>query len=265
MDQRGTGQSKPLVAWPAPDSLPTDAFLSREKMLAYLRQATPRAIESFTNRGIDLTGYNSNESADDLNDLRLALGAEKISLLGFSYGTHLALATIRRYAAHIDSVVLAGTEGPNNTLKLPSTYDAQLHKLSDLAARDPEVGSKVPDLVALLKRILAKLEKEPLTVRIRDLRKNQMVDVQDGYRSRIFADARTLFISGTLDSNTPPYQAEETRWGFSNSAHIIVDYAGHEQTLPNEEVQAAVIDFFNSKDTGNVRFSLGRPKFRPIP
>lgn len=369
MDQRGTGQSRPLVVWPLPDSLPTDAFLSFEKMRQYLREGTSQAIESFRKRGIDLTGYNSVESADDLNDLRLALGAEKIGLFGFSYGTHLALATIRRHAAHLDSIVLAGIEGLNHTLKLPSTYDAQLRKLSDLAAQDPDVKEKVPDMVALLNRALAKLEKQPITVTVRDYRKNQMVDAQvgkfglqliirfdvgdrsdfpefpalfysidkgdysllskyvekrynqlgrgisgmsamidlfsgatadrlarirketpssilgdvinlpemyvadlwgnpdlgDEYRSPLITSARTLFISGTLDSNTPPFQAEEARWGFSNSAHIIVEYAGHEQTLPNEEVEAAVIAFFNGKDVSHVRVSLGKPKFKPIP
>jgi hypothetical protein len=61
------------------------------------------------------------------------------------------------------------------------------------------------------------------------------------------------------------YQAEEVRWGFSNASHIIVEYAGHEDSLPNEAVRAAIIDFFNGKDVSNVRISLGPPKFKPIP
>lgn len=368
MDQRGTGRSGPVV-WLAPASLPTDIFLSEEKIIGHLQQATQQAIESFKKRNIDLMGYNSVESADDLNDLRIALGAEKISLIGFSYGTHLALATIRRHAPHLDAVVLVGTEGPDHTLKLPSTYDAQLRKLSDLAAQDPAVSNKVPDMVALLRRVLDRLEKEPVTVKIRDQRAKQMVDVKVGkfglqalirfdvgdgndfpefpllfytidkgdtsilakyvekrynqlgrglsgmstmtdlfshataeriaqikreartailgnvmnfpdmwirdwwgspdlgdvFRSPLFTNTRTLFISGTLDSNTPPYQAEQLRWGFSNSAHIIVEYAGHEDMLPNPIVQTAIVDFINGKDVSGVRVSLGKPKFKPIP
>lgn len=30
-----------------------------------------------------------------------------------------------------------------------------------------------------------------------------------------------LFISGTLDMNTPPHQAEEVRWGFRRSRHLV--------------------------------------------
>ncbi|MCI0485592.1 MAG: alpha/beta hydrolase [Blastocatellia bacterium] len=369
MDQRGTGQSTPLVAWPAPASLPADAFLSEEKMLAVVREASSPAIESFKKRNIDLAGYNSVESADDINDLRLALGLEKIGLIGFSYGTHLGLVTIRRHSKHLDSVVLVGTEGPDHTLKLPSTYDAQIRKLSDLAAQDSEIAGKVPDMAALLKRILARLEKEPITVKVQDQRTRQPVDVKvgkfglqmiirmdvgdgndfpefpalfhtidrgdysllakyvgkrynqfgrglsgmstmmdlysgataerlarikretptsilgnvmnfpdmyiadlwgdpdlgDEYRSPILTDTRTLFISGTLDSNTPPYQAEELRWGFSKGTHIIVEYAGHEDMLPDAAVQAAIVDFLNGKDVSGVRVSLGKPKFKAIP
>ena len=36
-----------------------------------------------------------------------------------------------------------------------------------------------------------------------------------------------LFISGTLDTNTPPYQAEKIRWAFPNSDHIIIDALKH--------------------------------------
>ena len=367
MDQRGTGRSAPLI-WLSPAALPTDFFLSEQKATEYAREWSKLAVAQFKSHGVDLTGYNSVESADDLNDLRLALGASKLNLIGHSYGTHLGLATIRRHAAHLESVVLVGTECLDCTDKLPSTYDAQMRKLSDLAAQDPGVNGKVPDMFALFQRLLAKLEKEPLTVTVQNQRTKQPVDVKVGkyglqllvrfdigdgndfpdfprlfytldkgdtsvlkkyvgkrynqlgrgvsgmsmmmdlfsgaspertariqkeaatalfgnvmnlpagiaelwgnpdlgeaYRAPLLASTRTLFISGTLDSNTPPYQAEEVRWGFSNGAHLIVEYAGHEDMLPNPEVQAAILDFFNGKDVSQVRVSLGKPKFKPVP
>ena len=55
------------------------------------------------------------------------------------------------------------------------------------------------------------------------------------------------------------------RWGFSNSTHLIVEYAGHEDMLPNREVQTAILDFFNGKDVSQARVSLGQPKFKLIP
>ena len=41
-------------------------------------------------QGVDLAAYTTNESADDLEALRHALGAATISLWSISYGTHLA-------------------------------------------------------------------------------------------------------------------------------------------------------------------------------
>lgn len=367
MDQRGTGRSASLI-WLSPTAMPSDFFLSEAKAVEYSRQWSKLAVAHFKGRGVDLTGYNTVESADDLNDLRLGLGAQKLNLIGHSYGTHLGLATIRRHAAWLESVVLVGTECLDCTDKLPSTYDAQMRKLSDLAAQDPNVGGKVPDMFALFQRLLVKLEKEPLTVTVQSQRTKQPVEVKIGkyglqllvrldigdgndfpdfpllfytldkgdtsalkkyvakrynqlglgvsgmsmmmdlfsgaspertariqkeaatallgnvmnmpdgiveiwgnpylgeaYRAPLLANTRTLFISGTLDSNTPPYQAEEVRWGFSNGAHLIVEYAGHEDMLPNREVQTAILDFFNGKDVSQTRVSLGRPKFKPIP
>ena len=66
-----------------------------------------------------------------------------------------------------------------------------------------------------------------------------MPPLPESFRAPIISTLPTLFISGSLDSNTPPYQAEEVRWGFPNSVHVIVENAGHESTLPLPEVQKA--------------------------
>ncbi len=42
------------------------------------------------------------QNADDVDDLRAALGLEKISLLGFSYGTLLGLTVVQRHGGHED-------------------------------------------------------------------------------------------------------------------------------------------------------------------
>ena len=47
------------------------------------------AATYFRSQGVDIQAYNTIESAHDVDDLRKALGAEKLNLVGFSYGTHL--------------------------------------------------------------------------------------------------------------------------------------------------------------------------------
>lgn len=64
---------------------------------------------------------------------------------------------------------------------------------------------------------------------------------------------------GSLDSNTPPYQAEEVRWGFPNSVHLIVENAGHESMLPLADVQKAIVYFLKGVDV------KGRTPVAPSP
>lgn len=129
-------------------------------------------------QGVDILAYNTIESANDVDDLRKALGAEKLNLVGFSYGTHLRLACIRYHGKNLNRVVLIGTEGPDHTDKLPSTSDDSIRRLSALVAKDPELGPKMPDLTGTLKRTLNRLEKEPVTVTIMDQRTRKPVDVK---------------------------------------------------------------------------------------
>ena len=80
---------------------------------------------------------------------------------------------------------------------------------------------------------------------------------------RLLSTLPTLFISGTLDTNTPPFQAEEVRWGFPNSAHLIVENGGHE-TLPSSEVQTVIVDFFKGQDVKGRTVSFERPHFLSV-
>jgi len=168
LDQRATGHSTPSLQWRPDEPPPTDVLLDEARARQVVLDLARSAATHLRDQGIDLAGYTTVQSADDIDDLRAGLGLDRISLFGFSYGTHLALATIRRHGEHLDKVILIGTEGPDQTFKLPSNADTQLRKLSLLVADDPVVGPYVPDLVGLLRRVLDKLEKQPVTVTVTD-------------------------------------------------------------------------------------------------
>ena len=179
LDQRGCGDSTPSLRY-LPSGSPTALFGDRTTALRAIRKAVGEAAEHFRARGVDLDGYTTIESADDLNDLRKALGVEKISLLGFSYGTHLAQATIRRHGKHLENVVICGVEGLDMTHKFPLNMDTQFKKLSLMAARDPEVARYVPDLYELTRRVFDKLEKKPMVVEVFDHDSGNYVKVPVG-------------------------------------------------------------------------------------
>src|SRR4029453_4225692 len=131
---------------------PLDVAPSREMALAELRKNARGCIEYWRDiQRVDLTGYNTNESADDLDDLRKALGVNQISLWSISYGTHLAFATIRRHPQSIHRAILAGPEGPDHTYKLPSNIQKPLEDLAAVIKADPVVGKEIPDFLGLMK------------------------------------------------------------------------------------------------------------------
>src|SRR5262245_45649790 len=91
LSQRGTGFSTPrLTCSGSGGTVPTDVFLSAQRMTEILAPRIIACAGEWRGKGVDLAAYNTEASADDLEDLRKALGVPKISLFGFSYGTHLA-------------------------------------------------------------------------------------------------------------------------------------------------------------------------------
>jgi pimeloyl-ACP methyl ester carboxylesterase len=157
LSQRGTGLSRPRPACAMPDPLPDDFFRSEDTMTRTLHQRAVECATELRAQGVDLAGYTTEETADDVEDLRKALKAERVALLGFSYGTHAALSVMRRWPGSVARAVLIGTEGPADTWKRPSTMDRQFEKLAAAAG---------VDLVAVWRRLLERTAKEPLRVAI---------------------------------------------------------------------------------------------------
>lgn len=168
LDQRGTGLSLPnldcLERW----DIPLDQPGSREDYLRIGLERCRSSARYWRSHGVDLAGYTSVESADDIDALRQALGVEQLNLYGASYGSHLALATIRRHGAHISHAIVGLVEGPDHTIKLPSNIQRHLEKLAGMVSADARLNEKIPDFLALMRSVLERLEREPVTVQVRD-------------------------------------------------------------------------------------------------
>ena len=177
-DQRGTGYSKPNLGCYERLSAPLDVAPGLEMALKVLRENSKACMEYWHDiQRVDLTAYNTNESADDLEDLRKALGVPKISLWAISYGTHLTFATLRRHPQSISRAILAGTEGPDHTYKLPSNIQKHLEDLAAVIKADPQIGKDIPDFLGLMKSVFDRLDAQPETVEITDPRTKQKVRV----------------------------------------------------------------------------------------
>jgi pimeloyl-ACP methyl ester carboxylesterase/predicted DCC family thiol-disulfide oxidoreductase YuxK len=136
LDQRGSGLSTPSLACDHPLEFPLDQPVTREQYTAAAIDAMRRCVTTLAERGIDIAGFNAQESADDVADLAHAFGYPRVNLLGWSYGSHLAMSVMRRHPDLPGRVVLAGPEGPDQTYKLPSRVHAQLGRLSARAGFD---------------------------------------------------------------------------------------------------------------------------------
>lgn len=176
-DQRGTGMSKPNLVCNETVEYAPDKVPNPYEILELYRTQSRACAENFKKQGVDLAGYNTNESADDLEDLRKALGAEKISLWAISYGTHLSLATIKRHEKSIHRVILAGVEGPAHTIKLPGSIQKHLENLDSLVKADPNLSKEIPSFTGLMKEVLERVEREPVVVEVTDPNTNQKVKV----------------------------------------------------------------------------------------
>ncbi|MFP3944189.1 MAG: alpha/beta fold hydrolase, partial [Alphaproteobacteria bacterium] len=106
-DQRGTGLSHTPPPCPDQKPLPLERAGTREAWIEHIGAEIRRCTAFWRAEGVDLAAYNTRESADDLEDLRKALGADRIALWGISYGTHLALAMLKRHPDSVERVVLA--------------------------------------------------------------------------------------------------------------------------------------------------------------
>jgi pimeloyl-ACP methyl ester carboxylesterase len=162
-DQRGTGASEPTLAVPGRFDLPS--AVSIESREAHQRIATLGGIIRTTvlSRGIDLSAYNTIESADDVELLWRALGVERVVLWGHSYGTHMALAIIKRHGEHVVRALLGGVNGLDDRWRDPADSDAWLARVGAAAQADAPAGAPV-NLVEQVKRVFAQLDKDPIHV-----------------------------------------------------------------------------------------------------
>jgi pimeloyl-ACP methyl ester carboxylesterase len=179
LDQRGAGFSRPAPVCPGTWSYPLNHPHDDDTLAAVLAPYLRRCIAAFDD-SLDVTAFNTIESAADLEDLRIALKANQLSLVGISYGTHLALAYLRRYPNRVARAVLAGVEGPDHTWKLPLNIDAILHRIDTAIAADPRAHRAIPDFLGSLRATLAQLDARPVTLDVTHPRTKKQLRVTVG-------------------------------------------------------------------------------------
>jgi pimeloyl-ACP methyl ester carboxylesterase len=186
VSQRGTWSSKPALICAA-----TNAFTQELLGMRYYSEATERAHVAATRTcrneliasGADLSAYNSSESADDLADLRKALGISEWNVFANSYGTYMAQTLMRAHPEGIRSVVMDSV--------VPATYTVPgnwwnarygFQNLFNACAAQAACNAAHPHLERTFTALVNKLEAHPLAPTIVDpyTKKNVTVVIDGG-------------------------------------------------------------------------------------
>ena len=213
LDQRATGMSKPgldcSVSWEMPLDIPGEGAVARKSIGEKIRVC----LQELKRQGVDPAGYNNNENADDIEDLRVALGYPKVRLWGVSYGTLLGLTTLRRHENSIDRLILSGVLAPNqNGGVFPSTVQEQLVKVDALFKSDPEVNKLMPDFQGLVKSLLEKLD-QPVIVEVDNPQTRQKVKVAvDKTDLQLFTSYSTTYSYGIMTLPNFLYPLSKGDW-----------------------------------------------------
>ncbi|MCZ2440372.1 MAG: alpha/beta hydrolase [Burkholderiales bacterium] len=160
IDQRGTGRSAPLVC--DGDDTPTQPLRSTLDEALVLRDLARCREQLQALPYGDLRRYTTVEAVQDAEAVRQALGAERVNLVGVSYGTRVALDYLRQAPQAVRRVVLDGVAPPDMALPTSFAHDAQaaFDALLAWCEGDPACRQRHPRLRAQWQALLAALPRE---------------------------------------------------------------------------------------------------------
>jgi len=172
MSQRGTYSASPKTACPVVDrwpadmlNMPYDAAATGKAYVVASRKCRAQLVA----RGVDLSAYNSLESADDVEGLRLALGIAKWNVYGISYGTDLALNYMREHPQGIRSVGIDGVFPPPIAGGVASWTSAGegINAVFRACAAQRACRARYGNIGATFRRLVLQYERSPRSVRVR--------------------------------------------------------------------------------------------------
>ena len=162
VDQRGTGKSNPLNCKnEASEQFGSDPAAARTWIEGCIAELSAKA---------DLRRYTTTDAVADLEAVRKAIGADKVNLVGVSYGTRMAQQYTLRHPQHVRTVTL---DSPvPNTLGLGNIFagnlDSALQAQFALCKESPACKGRMGDPRAELQSVLTRLRANPVQVTYRD-------------------------------------------------------------------------------------------------
>lgn len=160
IDQRGSGGSHPLNC----------DFFNPADPQSYLGYFFPledvRKCRAQLEQKADLTLYTTPIAMDDLDEVRAALGYDRLNLFGASYGTRAALVYLKRHPQHVRTVTLQGVAPTNQFMPrdFAQVNERALQGILAECAADEACHKAFPNLREETKAVLDRLLKGPVEV-----------------------------------------------------------------------------------------------------
>lgn len=173
LEPRGARLSKPALECPEINAAKGEIGAGRlrgEAAQTGLAAAAGACRSRLAESGADLNGYTSAEAADDIEDLRLALGYPQLNLYALSYGTRLALTVAKRHPDSVRAMVLDSALPPEvsyDETASANTWRA-LNATFDGCAVDPVCAAAWPNPRADFEALVARADSERLPFGLTD-------------------------------------------------------------------------------------------------
>ncbi len=195
VSQRGIGPSKPTTIIDSrKKKTPLDEAYNEEAAVEELQNRLSQEKEVWENLGVDLKGFTVLEAAEDVNDVRKALGYDKITIWGGSFGSHWGMTLMRQHPEIIERAILRGMEGVDHTYDHPGHTWNAYKRMAEEAENSEELKGLIPEggLIAAAETIVKRLTKNPLTVEVENSYTGKMEKVLiDGHWAKQFTRGYT--------------------------------------------------------------------------
>lgn len=169
-DQRGVGYSEPTLC---PNRLREDLRLSAlslggAELRALKKRADLACRDQLVRVGVDLRAYHTRAIADDVEDLRRALGYEQWILMGSSYGGALAQAVMDRHPRTVQAALLIAPARLDDAawFDIVRAVGGTLRALSESCLAAPPCPRPLSGLDAQFYAVAEGLIHEPMTVEV---------------------------------------------------------------------------------------------------
>jgi pimeloyl-ACP methyl ester carboxylesterase len=175
VDFRGTGGSAGLFCPEMKGSAALQGFLDNNMPPDRAKACAERLRQT-----ADLSQYTNDTTVDDIDEVRAALGYEKLNLFGASGGSRTGLVYLRRYPDKVRTAILWGLVPTDERGPISMARSAQqaLDGLIAECAGDAACRAAFPKLRDKVAAVLRQVEREPVTVALTDSETGKQIEVR---------------------------------------------------------------------------------------